>query len=820
MATIADPEVLDKASTGALEAPQYADTHYLMRADERDSKPIEILAAITRIFHLLPPTAHMYMGRLTAEVVKVENRTRRVRRTPFTKPLTQFFEKFPSQAVEHLFSQIHDPGYVRCFRLSLAEPFAVNLREEVVQTKSKYLLPLFDENVDQNKAIAGLSIVKSLVEVDAEWLVKNEDVLRTLIKLWESPTCRQRRLREPLVGDREQRETVLLLDLFVSFLKRKADLETYYAIVDVYTYKVAFDLTPTTRFVYDCFALSEDISFKRQVLLRFLDLFEDTKASQARKTQALRVLVNPMLFATLRPSESGPAETEGGSETGAVSQNSSKTDAKTQLLDAQVVSQILGRVWRRFQSGPIVPDVCYDDSLRIELLHMSTIILGRASHLLSAQGNNRKDTIKFGWANISSDDIMVKNAAYIFIAKFIEAFESPAKIIGQVYVGLLRSHQSEGRAMVRRALDILVPALPKRVGSADGGGHIQWAKWTRRVLVEEGHNSSQLFLILQLIVRHSSLFYPSRELFLPFIVNSLAKLGLAQSASAESRLLTVELVEVIVAWQKRREDAVEALNQEREQPAADDKTARKRSEDPEDGAGARKRTKLSRGGAAAQTSWPLLGEHAYSIPNSLREMIVGFLVRFISLSPEPIGRGGVIAKAFHLLKDVFKSPVWSEVQIKLTVFQRPLVATDIDEAHAPLVGNALQTLRYVVKDKEEAWITAHIAQLQRLLEKSIASGNVALLEYARPILEQLFKVLPDNPPSDEDAEGDDDGDMAVTAVAAPQEKAPRDDASSFRLYADTVIADGLKKSSNFYSVFVLLGAWSLRKPDIVSCNIV
>ncbi len=197
-------------------------------------------------------------------------------------------------------------------------------------------------------------------------------------------------------------------------------------------------------------------------------------------------------------------------------------------------------------------------------------------------------------------------------------------------------------------------------------------------------------------------------------------------------------------------------------------------------------------------------------------MLIGFLVRFISISAEPIARGGVIAKAFALFKDVLQSPVWSDVQIKLTVFQRPLVATDIDKAHEALVGNALQTLQQVVKDKDDAWVVAHVAQLQRLLEKTISSGDAGLLQHARPILEQLFRVVPDSPPSDEDADGDDDGENPTAAAAA--ERATRDDTSAFRQFADAVITESLAKQTQFHAAFVLLGAWGAHKPAIVSSS--
>ena len=41
----------------------------------------------------------------------------------------------------------------------------------------------------------------------------------------------------------------------------------------------------------------------------------------------------------------------------------------------------------------------------------------------------------------------------------------------QVFVALLRTCQPEARALVRQALDILTPALPRRLQSADHSGH-------------------------------------------------------------------------------------------------------------------------------------------------------------------------------------------------------------------------------------------------------------------------------------------------------------------------------------------------------------
>ncbi len=74
-----------------------------------------------------------------------------------------------------------------------------------------------------------------------------------------------------------------------------------------------------------------------------------------------------------------------------------------------------------------------------------------------------QELIKFAWNHLKSEDTTSKQCAYVLVCRFIEAYETPPKIILQVYVALLRAFQPEARSLVRQALDILTPALEKRV---------------------------------------------------------------------------------------------------------------------------------------------------------------------------------------------------------------------------------------------------------------------------------------------------------------------------------------------------------------------
>jgi transformation/transcription domain-associated protein len=83
-------------------------------------------------------------------------------------------------------------------------------------------------------------------------------------------------------------------------------------------------------------------------------------------------------------------------------------------------------------------------------------------------------------------------------------------LMAQVFVALLRTCQPDGRrVLVRQALDTLTPALVRRLAPGDAKYPI-WVRYTKKVLVEEGHSMPHLIHIWQLIVRHVDLFYSSR----------------------------------------------------------------------------------------------------------------------------------------------------------------------------------------------------------------------------------------------------------------------------------------------------------------------
>lgn len=105
----------------------------------------------------------------------------------------------------------------------------------------------------------------------------------------------------------------------------------------------------------------------------------------------------------------------------------------------------------------------------------------------------------------------VHSPSYTILHLFLSE-SSPLHFHVQVFVALLRTCEADGRkALVRQALDVLTPALERRLPPPGPGDRYPiWVRYTKKVLVEEGHQMNHLIHIWQLLVRHADMFYASR----------------------------------------------------------------------------------------------------------------------------------------------------------------------------------------------------------------------------------------------------------------------------------------------------------------------
>lgn len=571
--TIADPQTL-RASA---------------RLPLSDNENITKLNRLVNIFHLLPSSADSFLTDLVDAVVQAETELQSTSKSPFSEPLGKFLDRYPTESVSLFLGLIKQARHVRTLRNVLQSRTAPAFHRELA-ARSWDIVRVCLLSGDPASVLPGLLLCGDLSDLTPGWIGVNNTLIDALFILWDQEPDQR---SDSSTGNPESVQRYeLMISLFKRALEESPRIDIIFKIITIYTRNIAMDQTSLTSFLYRHVAFSESLLFKRNVLTRFLTWFDDPSQSLADKTYMMRYVISPMILIHSRRSADAP------------------------LLDKSIVNWMHNKIWKPMADGFAFADV--DELFKIELLHLTTNMVHYCSQHLQ---DVKKDIIRTAWAYISNEDAVVKQTAYLLAARFFESFESPPKFILRAWTGLLMPPHTEGRTLVRQALDIISPVLHRMPLDSTPP---QWAKTTRKLLAEEGQTLNQFIMIYQLIVRQPDLFYPWRALFIPHMLNSLPKLGLQGSATPETRLVSLDVLSVIFKWEQ--------------------KTA-----------------------AAADT------QSTWITPLAFRETMVSYLVRIATGITEPQPRIQLAPRALVLLKEFLSAPGWNDVSFKLDFFRKALL---------------------------------------------------------------------------------------------------------------------------------------------------
>lgn len=583
---VADPQLLQESS----------------RLSLADNEGITKLVRLANIFHLLPSAANIFLEPLVNAIVQTEAQMHFSTRSPFSEPLAHYLDRYPSEGVDFFLRHLSYSRQQRTLRSILQANLAPNLlRELASRTPSLVTRLQTATSNERNIVIAILRLFEDLTTLIPSWIAENGYAIDAIVGLWQSSLPSPDIL--PSVINDVVHEYSLMLSIFTYALQKSPRIDLLFEITSVFTFNLGIDVASTTKFLYEHVALSEDTLFKRNVLMRFLTWFGNPSHSEVQKTYFVRYIVSPTLLI-----------------------QATQLKNKGTLIDTDFVSQIHRLIWLPMSESAAIQET--SDAFKIEILHLTTILVQHYSELLD---DVRKDIMKGAWSYItSSEDVIVKQTAYLLSAHFLAIFPAPQRFILSAWTGLLRTPLSEGRAALRHeALATLAPSLPKSESS--DSGHPLWAKQTRTLLLEEGIGS--MATVYHLIVKQPDLFFPVRSLFVPHIANSLNKLGMTQSASMDSRMLSVDILQVIFNWE---EQAVQLSKK------------------------------------AAEPTEQTIDDSTWLTPINLRENMVSYLVRLTTSPYDQPSRAALLPKALALLQHIVGPKGWTDVTVGLRFFSRAL----------------------------------------------------------------------------------------------------------------------------------------------------
>lgn len=670
---VADPQILLASS----------------RLPPPDNDNVAKLVKLANIFHLLPAAANIFLEGFINAVVQTEAQMQFSTQSPFSEPLAKYLDRYPIESVDFFINKLGFPRYLRTFRSILQSKLAPHLECEFVSRTSvlirRFLLG------PEAQIIPALQILGDLANLVPTWFSENEYIIDALLQIWNQEKA-QPEQSAVIDTDVIERHT-LMLDIFMQSLKRSPRIDLLFDILAAYTRNLGMDLLHVTKFLYEHIALCQDLIFKRNVLMRFLTWFNDASVPLINKMNGFRYLVTPILLA-----------------------HAASSAPNVDLVGPDFVNRLHVMIWHPNMETTFSDT---DDMFKIELLHVTTTLVQYYSELLD---DARKDIIKCAWYFITtSDDTLVKQTAYLLAARFFAAFQTPQKFILRAWTGLLRLPHSEGRSQLRQeALATLAPSLPR----PDPGesGFPQWAKTTRRLLAEEG--LAQIIGIYHLIVKQPQLFYPVRSLFIPHMTNTLTKIGMSNSSSTETRLLTIDMLQMIFTWEEQAKEA---------------KTSSKNGD----------------------------SDSVWQTPLPFRENMVSYLVRLATLHHEQAPK--IVPKALSLLQMMVGPKGWTDVTVGLRFFSRALELVSTEPGHWYICYSILQTeltqengklenakqesavsqalaaarvLQIIAAEKTDEWFVANSSILNKLVRKGLLCDDTSLQDALHPIFDKLLQLYP------------------------------------------------------------------------------
>lgn len=723
--------------------------------DLENNHTVQIVMAILNIFHLLPAKAYTFMEEIINTLQYLEGHLDRHQDSPFRKPVSKFLNRFAENCIDYLIANFKYRKLGNMLATITGMDGCDNLRKI-----AKEKLTVFVEDV-QNEPDKEVKIVKfanliDLIEAiskhDDVWFNDQKELLLTLSKLFEQVSDTKSTAALSSVHFQSDQAIDKLHRLIILFLqKNPREFDLLFAVVDRDSKLKIPVPTEIEDYIFNDVIASTDLEKRELHLKKTIEFSSDEDSCLKAKIFFLKKVFNPIFIYE--------------------SVTNGKVDDFFVKDKPEWLELLNNNIWK--STNDIITDHTSGsmDSYRFALLEATALLLKLAPKFIS---DLRKDIIKFSWNYIKLEDSITKQVAYVTTSYFISAYDTPAKLTTQVFVALLRTHQSESRHLVKQALDILAPVMSERMKEVDAPD--SWLKWPRRIISEDGFNVTQVLNVYQFIVQHADLFFVAREHFVSNIITAMGKLTILANPAIENQVLAIELAELILYWERKAKkikeeekgsgesDSENAENEsdganvkESEEPKEKEEetsTSETKSEEKEDEPDTdMKDAEVEQ----AKSDGDFSTSPSYTIPFGQREACVTFLIRYVCISPQRASESELGQKALGILYDLLSPEHWSEVAVKLTFFEKFLLSQDINSNN--LLGyclNALEVLGVVLEWKKPQWIVSNLSYLHKLLEKCIKSDNHDIQEVLQRVLCTILKSINEEKGFGEEEDEEDD----------------------------------------------------------------
>ncbi|XP_062859239.1 transformation/transcription domain-associated protein [Trichomycterus rosablanca] len=719
-----------------------------------DGSEMKICSAIINLFHLIPAAPQTLVKPLLEVVMKTERAMLIEAGSPFREPLIKFLTRHPSQTVELFMMEatLNDPQWSRMFMSFLKHKDAKPLRDVLASNPSRFV-PLLvpagtpgtvrpgspsTSTARLDLQFQAIKIISIIVKNDEGWLAGQHSLVSQLRRVWVSEAFQERHRKDNMAAT-NWKEPKLLAYCLLSYCKRNySEVELLFQLLRAFTGRFLCNMTFLKEYMEEEIPKNYSIANKRALFFRFVD-FNDPQFNDELKAKVLQHILHPAFLHSFEKGEGeqllGPPNPEGDNP------ESITSVFITKVLDPEKQADLL-------------------DSLRINLLQFSTLLVEHAPHHIHDNNKSRNSKLRrlmtFAWPCLlpkACVDPACKYSGHLLLAHIIAKFAIHKKIVLQVFHSLLKAHTMEARAIVRQAMAILTPAVPARMED----GHQMLTHWTRKIIVEEGHTVPQLVHILHLIVQHFRVYYPVRHHLVQHMISAMQRLGFTPSVTIEQRKLAVDLAEVVIKWELQR-------NKD-QQPESDSDTsaggegtssgAMKRGASVDSGQDVKRfRTATGAVGTVFGRSQSMPGTEALltkPVEKQHTDTVVNFLIRIacqVNDTNSVAGSPGELLsrRCVNLMKMALRPDMWPRAELKLQWFDKLLMTVEQPtQANFSNICTGLEILSFLLTVLQSQAILAHFKPLQRGIAACMTCTNTKVLRAVHSLLSKLMSIFPTEP---------------------------------------------------------------------------
>jgi transformation/transcription domain-associated protein len=493
-----------------------------------ESMDIKIIVAILDVFHLLPPSANLFLEDLIVTVQKLDTWTKRTISSPFRPALYKFMYKHPVDSVTYLLNHFESAFYTELFVASLKSDEGIVLLQELNRPENMtiFLEKFFLNRINLDRVVR-ISALKILIAAMKRLNSKFSSIqkVKDVIDAFFSGTAPLDMNKEIISSSGEECEFVL--DMAFCCLSLSAlDVEILVHIVAALDSSAAcLDVTWVPRDIRD---FCKNATNKKDVILSCMDSMNSTTISLSAKARIIRCVLLPSLVI---------AKDQGLS--------------LSKIAGAQFIQKlekfILNRDCSNLESSANI--------LSLEELQLVCLILSfdsASTDLKSISTPLRRFLV----ARNSSPDPVIRYSALFAACFFIGEMSADIKLIDPIIKSALNIPTSEVRPLLRQTLSYALPCLLKRASS-------EFLKsWLPEILSDLSKNSHFLTVIAVFwsnFIQLEQELCVYQDILIRPLITCLSKAALSVFSVQEHRSYPFEIARIILNWLKTDYASIEDI---------------------------------------------------------------------------------------------------------------------------------------------------------------------------------------------------------------------------------------------------------------------